>query len=849
MKLLRVGLVALGLCAASLPAGAPQVKKAPVQKSVPVKPVAQKPLVKPAEKAPLREVSQKSSVVDAVEFVYRRVDVLDAVNPVVIHFSSTETAANLKGAFASAQSHGAVSTSIVPAIKNLLEFVDGCVTQFSTKSIRELSRTLKIELKDPKESVLADFFFKKEVAPGSGKDTKITAYVTLKGLASAEPVYIRNLLAAALLEDSFWQMHGNKVLGGVAGVAGLSLLGVLANNQGWWPFGSNDDDSSDSSSDDSSSDGSFDDEEGLVVWENFNETSTSFVQLLRERVFADRPDHIDAHGAVTFSPIATKLVTSEDDALWGKPADAGDKSGFIAMVAVPGVLSEFLTSLDWSTGLRENQKRILVIPWSVFKQERLDPREIDRLNQGSWTVVVVNDSGEQEKISLLAFEQVRQDLNRFAFINVGAYPAAQLQPHIVVNKEYCGVTTKTVVSAEDLCEQMLECSVQALKYMFSSSACVDDGQSTGMSVDAPRGLTAPRELDPQDSEFTVLARPVESAPVEYMIEYDVQNWNGAALGVKSNNVVVLKPESARLQIGRLIQDNVCIVSPDCFELVRDFVVHRSSQGPEVQGSFIFVNVNTDNHAPCFEVLKVLHRSIAFTNEGAGPFVFSQRELKELPPAFTYTQADMIEFAKEWLKNPAQYLQGLPLGGFEAGVPVPGDRSRAQAACGNSQGRREQAGPASASAVPLCMTRDRESLADLLMSKRNDFLCVLSIPQDGKIFGNKLRAVGRGFEMDVELGFNEPVVVRNYSHLSEQRISELNREYNTLIFDSMDVFYKQCFDQENSALKSYILISPVFDGAPCVITYRSRGGVVQTSVVNDPSLEKVADEVVRIYRSM
>ena len=168
MKLLRVGLVALGLCAASLPAGAPQAKKAPVQKSVAPKPVVQKPLVKPAEKAPLREVSQKSSVVDAVEFVYRRVDVLDAVNPVVIHFSSTETAANLKGAFASAQSHGAVSTSIVPAIKNLLEFVDGCVTQFSTKSIRELSRTLKIELKDPKESVLADFFFKKEVAPGSG---------------------------------------------------------------------------------------------------------------------------------------------------------------------------------------------------------------------------------------------------------------------------------------------------------------------------------------------------------------------------------------------------------------------------------------------------------------------------------------------------------------------------------------------------------------------------------------------------------------------------------------------------------------------------------------------------------
>ena len=223
MKMLRVSLLVLGAVAS-------MVQSAPVAKNpvVPV-PAAKKPAAKPAEPA------RQFAVVENALVVYRKVAALAVVDPKdVVRFFTQETTDNLKNAFASAQSHSAVSQSIIPAIKNLREFVDVAVTELKKSDAKELKKTLKIELKDDRESVVVDFVFKKEIAAGAAKGSKpvVTASVTVNGLASVEPVHFRHLLTAVLLDDSFMQKHGLLVGAGVGalGVAGLVTAVIVNSN-------------------------------------------------------------------------------------------------------------------------------------------------------------------------------------------------------------------------------------------------------------------------------------------------------------------------------------------------------------------------------------------------------------------------------------------------------------------------------------------------------------------------------------------------------------------------------------------------------------------------------------------
>ena len=398
MKILRVSLLVLG-AVASLVQSAPVVQN-PV---VPV-PAAKKPAAKQAE--PVRELA----VVANALVVYRKVAALAVVDPKdVVRFFTQETTDNLKNAFASAQSHSAVSQSIIPAIKNLREFVDAAVIELQKSHAKELKKTLKIELKDDRESAVVDFVFKKEVTPGAAKGAKpvVTASVTINGLAQIEPVYFRNLLMAVLLDETFLQKYGLFIGGatGILGAAGLVAVAVVNARKNKKIF-----DATSQKERDAQKEQERLDRELKLVQERRAQQDSSrevFRTFFDGKSFAHcLAEAMDS----TYAASSEATIVKVDEAI--SQDEASGKNVFVMLTKLEGVTS-LLKSLEWESMTHLNRQmpiatvkldRCLVIPLSLFNR---DIQESEFFLDYDWTVLVVDDLAENKAQT----ERVMRDIN------------------------------------------------------------------------------------------------------------------------------------------------------------------------------------------------------------------------------------------------------------------------------------------------------------------------------------------------------------------------------------------------------------------------------------------------------
>lgn len=424
MKMLKISLLVLG-AVASMVQSDPVVKKPLAPASA-----AKNPAAKLAE--PVRELA----VVAKALVVFRRVAALAVVDSKdIVRFFTQETTDNLKKAFASAQSHSAVAQSIIPAIKNLRDFVDAAVTELNKGDAKELKKSLKIELKDDRESVVVDFVFKKEIAPGAAKGSKpvVTASVTVNGLASSEPVYFRNLLTAVLLDDSFLQKNG-LLVGAAVGVLGLgALAGALVVNsakeaakkepakQKKLVDGRNNVQNRDSA------EPPFDDlatlplqRRAVLVEQSFKPgelftnfiDEKSFAECLAEAMFPES-EMLEADDGEVEEP-AKNYVVKVDEVLTGK--DQENQNLFV-MVTESGKVEQVVESLAFAYHAVESsclssearKLRIFILPKGLAGcvDERV-------LNKYGWTVVVVDDSADSLINSRKAFDDtIKPQLARF----------------------------------------------------------------------------------------------------------------------------------------------------------------------------------------------------------------------------------------------------------------------------------------------------------------------------------------------------------------------------------------------------------------------------------------------------
>jgi|GEM_PF-5365312 len=145
-------------------------------------------------------------------------------------FANLTSTQDLKAQFASRGGSKELKNSISHGFLNLVAIASLWVKEFKASSALTLTKTVFVQLKNDRDSVLATVILRKS---GTGTKPTVTADILIEGLLYAEPVYLGNLLYAAFVKDAFTLKPIHALY--AAGILGAGYL-VTAKIKGWKPF-------------------------------------------------------------------------------------------------------------------------------------------------------------------------------------------------------------------------------------------------------------------------------------------------------------------------------------------------------------------------------------------------------------------------------------------------------------------------------------------------------------------------------------------------------------------------------------------------------------------------------------